>query len=190
LSLQITSPPMSPSIPPAPYAGASIQYPLLNRGVQPNYTGSSFGSSSSSVGAGIVSMPPQASINPSPLSRRRSDYIDQSQAFVTAMGTKSPIDYPTLSPPVDLRPPPAAVSPALERNDRARMPSHGYSQSMSAVAPAPPMIQSEYPVTYWGDIHIGTSGMRNLGNTCYMNSTIQCLSATAPFSQFFRGKVI
>ncbi|TBU40571.1 hypothetical protein BD309DRAFT_846709, partial [Dichomitus squalens] len=31
----------------------------------------------------------------------------------------------------------------------------------------------------------GTSGLKNLDNTCDMNSTIQCLSATVPFSRFF-----
>ncbi|PCH35818.1 cysteine proteinase [Wolfiporia cocos MD-104 SS10] len=47
------------------------------------------------------------------------------------------------------------------------------------------MIQSDYPVTYWADIQIRTAGMKNLENMCYMNSTIQCLSATVPFARFF-----
>ena len=53
--------------------------------------------------------------------------------------------------------------------------------------PKPPMTSIlEYPITYWGDTQFGTSGLKNMGNTCYMNSTIQCLSATAPFATYFK----
>lgn len=34
-------------------------------------------------------------------------------------------------------------------------------------------------------MQIGVSGLKNLGNTCYMNAPIQCLSATVPFARFF-----
>jgi ubiquitin carboxyl-terminal hydrolase 8 len=36
---------------------------------------------------------------------------------------------------------------------------------------------------------IGLSGLKNLGNTCYMNSTIQCLSAAVPFARYFTGTI-
>ncbi len=168
---------------------------------------------SGSAGAGsIVSPPPQASINPSPLSRRRSrsDYIfpDQSEQAVSSFASRPPsIDYPDISPQQVVRPPPAAATAPSERQDnRPRIPSHSRAHSSSfttmpsalstnsygrpSQAPAPPTINSDYPVIYWPDTLIATSGLKNLGNTCYMNSTIQCLSATVPFSRFFTGMSI
>ncbi|KAJ7140302.1 ubiquitin carboxyl-terminal hydrolase 4 [Mycena crocata] len=155
--------------PPMVNGSSSITYPSFAPRVSPAMTGSSIPPAS-------IASPPQASINPS-LSRRRSDYVDQSQEAVSGLHQRPPIDYPSQH---ILRPPPAVASSALERQERPRA---------ASVTPAstsgPPRIPSDYAPTYWSDISVGTSGLKNLGNTCYMNAPIQCLSATLPFAQFF-----
>lgn len=159
-----------------------ITYPQFPRRVSPTASGSGahFGSPPSSQ-YGIAS-PPQASINPSQLSRRRSDFVDQSQEALSGLPQRPPIDYP------ELRLPPVAASSTLERQDnRPRLTGQTSFAPAPQAGPTPPRIPSDYPVTYWSDLQIGTSGLKNLGNTCYMNAPIQCLSATVPFARFFTG---
>jgi ubiquitin carboxyl-terminal hydrolase 8 len=162
---------------------SSIQYPQFQKALSPTASGSSSYSSPGTFGH--VSLPPQASINQS-LSRRRSDYVDQTQEAVSGISPRPAIDYPQLSSHNIIRPPPVAASSAMERQDRPRVMQQGHPATPQ-VGPRPPTIPSDYPVTYWSDIQIGTSGLKNLGNTCYMNATIQCLSATVPFARFFTG---
>ena len=140
-----------------------------------------------------IASPPQASINPSQLSRRRSDFVDQSQEALSGFIARGPIDYPELTSPTIIRPPPVAASTMERLDNRPRVQQINPSftpGSVSATGPKPPRISSDYPVNYWFDMQIGTSGLKNLGNTCYMNAPIQCLSATVPFARFFTGKLV
>ena len=166
----------------------SISYPTFPSQNFPVSSSLSFASSSSPYTA--VSIPPQASISPS---RRRSEYMDGTQSPVSVLATRPVIDYPDLVS--TLRPPPPAASHSSERQDTRPRLMHTTSYSLSSsppvkLAPKPPTIPNDYPVTYWSDVQINTAGLKNLGNTCYMNATIQCLCATVPFARFFTGKII
>ncbi|GAA5943806.1 hypothetical protein JCM3775_000194, partial [Rhodotorula graminis] len=82
-------------------------------------------------------------------------------------------------PPVPLaRPPPAKPAPMRSNSSFSSMQPAQYSAAHSRFPTG--LLSFEEGV-------IGISGLKNLGNTCYMNSTIQCLSAAVPFARYFTG---
>ncbi|KAM6497275.1 ubiquitin carboxyl-terminal hydrolase 4 [Amanita muscaria] len=168
---------------------APITYPQVPRRISPTASGSNPNISTTAFSPQplpvyqSITSPPQASIN---ISRKRSDYVDQSQeALSTLNNVRTSIDYPEIALPQIPRPPPAAAPLSLERQDKRVQHMPRPPSASQAVEPKPPRIESDYPATYWSDLQVSTSGLKNMGNTCYMNAPVQCLSATVPFARFF-----
>ncbi|GAA5873839.1 hypothetical protein JCM8547_008617 [Rhodosporidiobolus lusitaniae] len=106
----------------------------------------------------------------------------QSRAPATvSQGTRPPppAPYPNM-PPVPLaRPPPAKPAPVRSNSSFSSLQPAQYSSA-----------HSRFPTNYaFEEGVVGLSGLKNLGNTCYMNSTIQCLSAAIPFAKYFTSGV-
>lgn len=93
-----------------------------------------------------------------------------------------PPSAPSL-PAVPARPPPAIPRPSYsgQADINASQPALARVTSASR----PPLYSS---ATAMRTKKLPRTGLTNFGVTCYMNSTLQCLSATTPLSQFFNDR--
>ena len=107
-------------------------------------------------------------------------------------------EYPTPQPPTALphstapQPPPHAshptsIPPSVPARPAPAVPRRTYSGVSDRVSPPavpakPPKLAPYIPPRLK---RLPRTGLRNFGVTCYMNATIQCLSATIPLTAYF-----
>lgn len=120
--------------------------------------------SSSPYASAAPTPPPLASTSPGPLSRKRSDYVDQHNKPYSGYQGHAPrasVDYPQVHHhhPSIPQPPPAAATSSSERQDRPRADRSASIISFDGLSRLP---ESD-DMMYWNDAALGISGLKNLG---------------------------
>ena len=109
--------------------------------------------------------------------------LDQESMIVPIRPSPVSPTYPPVSaaPPVPSRPPPAVARPSYSGVQDRQASTTVIQQSRSAHLPAytPFHTLPQY-------FRLPRTGLINFGVTCYMNATLQCLSATLLLTSFFR----
>ena len=108
--------------------------------------------------------------------------IQESMVMADRRPVERQVTYPSVSgttPSAPLRPPPAVPRPSYSgvSDSRHMQPSLERQNSASKTA--------LYTNSFSMRPKLPRTGLTNFGVTCYMNSTIQCLSATVVLSKFF-----
>ncbi|KAI8644102.1 hypothetical protein BD408DRAFT_450842 [Parasitella parasitica] len=124
---------------------------------------------------------PEIQPNMSNLQRKKTFIDNPFHGFTST--TNQQFDVPPL-PPKPQRPLPAVPDLAAVPSAPPLPPKVPYASSPinNAYRTAP---VSDNSFSQMGTVLIGTTGLKNLGNTCFMNSIIQCLSGTIPFARYF-----
>lgn len=117
---------------------------------------------------GVVGRMPSLAVPPRTLSRPPRTY--QPPSDLPASLVSGRLDYPSVDT-YGLTPPAPAAAPGR------RMPSSLVAAPQQAAAAA----RSPEPPR---DVRVGLTGLRNFGQTCYMNATLQCLSATVMLARY------
>ena len=107
--------------------------------------------------------------------RRQSTFIDHPWHGFTE------VKDPEFQPPTPSKR--AAGGPEAQPSNPSPSLAAGEDESFTSGRTRIPSMGSQ--LSQVGPISAGLTGLKNLGNTCYMNSVLQCMSATTPLARYF-----
>ncbi len=125
---------------------------------------------------------------------RRFPSIHQQESMVVPARRPVPA-YPAAYVPQSMAPPPAPM-PQVPARPAPAIPRPSYSghADINASQPALARVTSASRPPLYSTVtslrrRLPKTGLTNFGVTCYMNATLQCMSATIPMSNFFNDRL-